>query len=113
MEENKEYKYNCDNCKFSCNEISKWNKHIETVKHKTGKKKQRSDFAGPYKCEKCNYETINKTTYRQHILNNHSTIEDKKKEYRYFCELCGFGSFSKDIIDKHNLSKKHQYNLNR
>ncbi len=107
MDNKKEYKYKCENCKFYCNEISKWEKHIETDKHKTGK---RSDYKGAYKCEKCNYETINKITFKQHILNNHSSIEEKKKEYTLFCELCGFGTFSKDIMEKHNNSVKHKYN---
>ena len=109
--EEKEYRYNCDNCKFYCNEISKWEKHIETEKHKTGKRKIRMDFKGPYKCEKCNYETKNATTYKQHKLNIHSTIEERQKEFKYYCKNCDFGTFSKDIIEKHNKSDKHMKNI--
>ncbi len=106
--EEKKYKYNCDNCSFYCNEISKWEKHIETEKHKTGKRKTRSDYEGPYKCEKCNYENINKIAYIQHKLNSHSTIDIREKEFKYYCKLCDFGTFSDKAIKKHNLTEKHK-----
>ena len=110
MNNNKDYKYKCENCKFYCNEISKWEKHIETEKHKTGK---RADYKGEYKCDKCQYENKNVFAFKQHILNNHSSIEEKKKEYTYFCDLCGFGTFSENSLNIHNNSKKHQYNLTK
>ncbi len=107
MDDKKEYKYNCENCKYYCNEISKWDKHTDTQKHKTGKRKVRADFKGPYKCEKCNYETKNATTYKQHKLNIHSTLEERQKEFKFYCKNCDFGTFSKDLIEKHNQSDKH------
>ena len=33
---------------------------------------------------------------------------------RFYCKLCDYGSFSKDLLEKHNLTekhKKHEYNL--
>lgn len=102
----KKYKYFCENCDFHCREISKWNQHIETEKHKTGK---RADYKGKYKCEKCNYETINIIAYKQHKLNKHSTKEEKEKEYPHFCKLCNFGTFSEKTIENHNKSIKHKY----
>jgi hypothetical protein len=104
MDQKKEYKYKCENCKFYCNEISKWEKHIETEKHKTGK---RSDYKGGYKCDKCNYETINKITFKQHILNEHSTKSEREKEFKYYCIMCDYGTFSIDLYDRHKLTKKH------
>ena len=104
----KEYKYNCERCNYKCNENSKWDKHINTEKHKTGKNKKRSDYGGPYKCEICNYETGNKSTYLQHKLNYHSTKEEREKEFKYYCKACDYGTISKDILDKHNLSDKHK-----
>jgi len=38
-----EYKYNCKQCDFKCNIKSRWEKHVSTELHKTGKRKQRSD----------------------------------------------------------------------
>ena len=35
MEMPKNAKYNCVNCNFSCNKISNWNTHIQTIKHTT------------------------------------------------------------------------------
>ena len=104
----KEYKYNCERCNYKCNENSKWDKHINTEKHKTGKNKKRSDYGGPYKCEICNYETENKSTFLQHKLNYHSTKEEREKEFKYYCKACDYGTISKDILDKHNLSDKHK-----
>ncbi len=107
MENKKEYKYTCENCKFSCNEISKWEKHIETEKHKTGKRKKRSDYKGLYKCEKCNYESANKIIFKQHILNEHSNKEEREKEFKYFCKMCDIGTFSKDNWNRHINSQRH------
>ncbi len=43
-----------------------------------------------------------------HILNNHSTKEEKKLKYNYYCEYCDYGSFSKPLYEKHIKSNKHQ-----
>jgi hypothetical protein len=107
MEEKKEYKYNCENCKFYCNETSKWEKHIETEKHKTGKRKIRADFKGPYKCEKCNYESKNIIMFKQHKLNEHSNKEEREKDFKYYCKLCDIGTFSKDNWNRHITSQRH------
>jgi hypothetical protein len=104
----KEHKYNCERCNYRCNENSKWEKHINTEKHKTGKNKKRSDYEGPYNCEICNYETENKSTFLQHRLNYHSTKEERAKEFKYYCKVCDYGTISKDILDKHNLTEKHK-----
>jgi hypothetical protein len=115
MDQQTEFKYNCVNCNYKCNEKSKWEKHINTVKHTTGQKKVRSDYEGPYKCTICiDYETPNKTMYKQHILNYHSSKEKREEGFKYYCKLCDYGSFSKDLLEKHNLTvkhKKHEYNL--
>lgn len=41
------------------------------------------------------------------MLNNHSSLEEKKKEFTYYCEVCNYGIFNKDNYDKHLLTKKH------
>ena len=102
------FKFCCKNCNFKCNEKSKWDKHINTEKHKTGKNKIRSDYNGPYLCEICNYETKNKTMFKQHKLNYHSTNEEREKEFYFYCGLCDYGSFSKQLLDNHKLTKKHK-----
>jgi transcription elongation factor Elf1 len=79
--------------------------------HKTGIKKKRSDYKEPYKCNKCEFVTKNSTTQKIHILNNHSTIEERKQGYKIYCEVCDFGSFYEDSMKIHNASIKHKYNI--
>ena len=103
----KNYKYNCDECRFHCNEEIRWKKHIITELHKTGKRKQRSDYAGPYECDICEYKTQNATTFKQHKLNEHADKETREKEFKYYCKICDYGTFAKQLIEKHNGSEKH------
>ncbi len=42
-----------------------------------------------------------------HRLNNHLSIEERNKEYTYYCIICDFGSFDTKVMEKHNQSKKH------
>ena len=49
---------------------SKWNNHINTELHKTGKRKIRSDCKNPLNCNECEYITKNNITLKKHILNN-------------------------------------------
>jgi hypothetical protein len=107
MEEETIYKYICIPCDFKCNKKIAWDKHIETAKHTMGKRKTRSDYGGPYLCEECKYETKNKTTFKQHNLNEHSNKEEREKGFKYYCKLCDVGTFSKGLFDKHKLSDKH------
>ncbi len=108
METEENYKYICVQCNYKCNIISRWEKHINTELHKTGKKKIRSDYKGYKECEKCDYKTLNICLLKEHILNYHGTLEEREKEFRYYCKLCDYGTFSKDLIEKHNNTKKHK-----
>ena len=105
---NEIYKYNCDTCGYHCNMKSSWAKHINTELHKTGKKKRRSDYKEPLTCDKCTYTTKNKTMMITHKLNKHSTKEDRENEFKYYCKMCDFGSFSSDSMKVHNESYKHK-----
>jgi len=110
MEDNEveiNYKFICIPCNFKCNEKSRWDKHIECDKHKTGQRKTRCDYKGPYKCDICNYDTKNSTTYKQHILNEHSNKEIREKEFKFYCKLCDFGTFSNSLYNIHKKSDKH------
>ena len=108
MEQEETYKYICEQCDFKCNAPSVWNIHIETEKHKTGKKKKRSDYKGPYQCKKCNYKSKNKTNYEHHVLNEHATKEERKNGFKFYCEICDYGTFSKDFYENHCENKKHK-----
>jgi hypothetical protein len=104
-------KYICEKCNFKCNSKISWNKHIETEKHKIGKNKIRSDKIYPCKCiisENCNFIATKKSHMDQHILMFHSTKEERKANYKYYCDYCDFGSLSEVAFNKHLLSNKHK-----
>ena len=45
---------------------------------------------------------------KKHILNEHSTKEQREKEFKFYCSYCDFGTFSKDTIKVHNETNKHK-----
>ena len=110
----KKYKYECEKCRFKCNTKAQWEAHINTTLHQTGERKKRSDIKEPFKCaggtsgEKCEYKTKNKTTLKQHYLNDHGTLEEREKEFKCYCKVCDFGTFSIDIYKNHIESEKHK-----
>jgi len=106
-------KYNCEQCKFTCNTKARWENHIKTELHKTGKRKKRSDIKDPYKCIDCNYETKNVVTYKKHMLNVHSSKETREKEFKFYCKYCDVGTFSKDTIDVHSKTSRHKIIMKR
>lgn len=103
-----EYKYICEPCRFKCNSEQRWQKHIATELHKTGKRKVRCDYGGPYKCDECNYKTLNAAYFKQHKLNDHSSKETREKEFKFYCKLCDFGTFYSKFMDKHKDTDKHK-----
>lgn len=102
-------KFICEKCNFETNIKSKWNIHIDTELHKNGKRKIRSDCKNPLKCYDCDYITKNNITLKKHILNKHSNIEERQKQFKYYCNYCNFGTFSIDTINIHNNTDKHKH----
>ena len=113
MEDNKqiekvEYKFICETCDYKCNFDSQWKIHCDTELHKTGKRKKRTDKTEVGQCKQCDYCTENYSLMLKHILNKHATIEERKEKFKYYCELCDFGTFSVDTFNVHNNSDKHK-----
>lgn len=104
----REYKFHCKKCEFDTNYKSKWEIHIDSELHKTGKKKIRSDKIRIEKCPECEYESKINTNMRQHILIKHSTTEDREKEFTYYCKYCDYGTFAKSLYQIHKKTKKHR-----
>jgi acetyl-CoA carboxylase beta subunit len=102
------YKYQCESCGFNTNYKSKWEIHISSELHKTGKKKIRSDKICIEKCPECDYESKINTNMRQHILINHGTKEEREKEFTYYCKYCDYGTFAKSLYQIHKRTKKHK-----
>ena len=46
-----------------------------------------------------------------HKLNNHSSIEDKQKEFKYYCINYDFGCLYKNFMKKQNETIKHKYKI--
>jgi len=102
------YKYMCIKCNYKCKTKGQLDNHYNTTLHQTGIRKKRSDTKGPYICIKCNKETINMNALKQHKLNEHGTLEEREKGFNYYCKVCDFGTFSKNIYVNHGTSEKHK-----
>lgn len=100
-------KYYCECCNYKCIYPAHWKQHIESEKHKNnGKRKTRSDKVLEPKCKHCDYITSRTINMKLHYLNNHSNKEERKKEFKYYCEVCDFGNFSKGLFKLH-MEAKH------
>ena len=102
------FKYTCDDCNYKCKYNCEWIKHCSTELHKTGIRKKRSDKKSVLSCEKCPYNTKNIIMMKQHKLNEHSSKEQREKDFKFYCKYCDIGTFSKDIFEKHNMTNKHK-----
>lgn len=108
MEEKEEtLKYNCQKCNYHTNHTASWKNHINTILHKTGKRKTRSDKKDMVKCSHCEYKSSTKTNLKQHILNEHRTKEERKIGFKYYCKYCDYGTFAKTFYDLHLNTAKH------
>lgn len=103
----KQYVYSCDKCEFYTNAKSMWDKHIISGKHQNGIRAVRCDKKLPTKCPHCDFIPKTSITARQHLLNIHSTKEDRKKQFKYYCDNCDFGTFAEQIYNTHLKTEKH------
>ena len=58
--------------------------------------------------DKYKFETKNKNNCLTHKLNNHSTKEEREKEFTYYCKFCDFGVFTESSMNTHNESIRHK-----
>ncbi len=102
-----EYKYECETCKYKCYYPAHWKQHVDSEKHKnTGIRKTRSDKVLEPKCKHCEYTTTRTTNMKLHYLNNHANKVERKKEFKYYCEECDVGNFTKSLFKIH-IEAKH------
>jgi len=103
-----EYKFFCEQCNYGTNIRYSLIQHNETELHRTGQRKTKpKKIKEEYKCADCEYKSTNKNNYLTHKLNNHSTKDERKKEFKYYCEVCDFGVFTESSLEKHNQSLRH------
>ena len=99
----------CNKCNYKTHLLYSYKKHCGTELHKTGNRKPRSDkLSDNYKCEKCIFVTTNKSNFKVHVLNNHSTREQKKQGFKYYCDNCDFGVLTESSYKIHLLTQKHK-----
>jgi hypothetical protein len=110
-----EFKYYCEKCKYGTNLQQSIKQHNESEYHKTGirtrKKKELLKEKVIFKCSDCNFESAIQNNYLTHKLNNHSTKEERKEQFKYYCDLCDFGVFTLSCFDQHKETIKHKYKL--
>ena len=107
-------KFHCEKCNLYFNYKSFLEKHLLSNKHINGERKERKDKGiikeiekKKHKCKDCEYESININHLKSHILNNHSTIEEREKGFKFYCKKCNFGSFTKSCYNKHLDTLNH------
>jgi hypothetical protein len=100
-----EYKYYCEKCKFGCHYESGWKAHEISNKHRGCENKEYK--LEPKKCDQCYYKTLCGSNLKLHILNHHSTKEERKKAFTHYCEECDYGIFGKKQFERH-LEIKHK-----
>jgi hypothetical protein len=99
----------CEKCNKTFNSNAHYLIHCETEIHKTGQRKIRSDKKEELKCTICNiYSTKQKSTMKLHILNNHSTKETKKSNFKFYCECCDYGIINEKKYNEHLETTKHK-----
>jgi hypothetical protein len=103
----KKFPYQCEKCNYKCKYKSEYERHCNSVLHKTGKRGVKKNKVNMV-CQFCKlYEASCNTNLKNHILINHKTAEEREKEYPNYCKTCDYGSFSKKLFDKHLITKKH------
>ena len=61
----------------------------------------------PFYRTKKYYTTNNLTCMKVHCLTQHSSKEERKKEFKYFCDKCDFGTYADILFTRHCETNKH------
>ena len=108
MEQSLQPKFYCVDCDYKCIYLAHWKQHIESDKHSNGgKRKPRCDKILEPKCEFCEFTTNNLTNMKTHKLTKHSSKEEQKIGFKYYCDKCEFGTFGDILFTRHLETKKH------
>ena len=87
--------------------MSDWNEHLETKKHTGEKRKGRNDKVLVDKCGLCDYKPNKTTNLKLHYLNKHATKEERKQQFKFYCDKCDFGCFVEVLLNRHLETQKH------
>jgi hypothetical protein len=99
-------KFHCNMCNYVCLYESHWQQHLESNKHNNnGQRLPRCDKILEPKCKHCDYTSKNNTNMKLHYLNHHSNKEERKHGFKYYCDECDVGNFTKSLFKLHMESK--------
>jgi hypothetical protein len=108
MEQSLQPKFYCVDCDYKCIYPAHWKQHLESDKHDNGgKRKPRCDKILEPKCDLCSFTTNNLTNMKVHKLTKHSSKEEQKIGFKYYCDKCEFGTFGDILFTRHLETKKH------
>jgi hypothetical protein len=99
--------YHCDICNYTCHYESHWEQHIKTKKHMNNGIRTRCDKILDRKCKFCQYDTKNSHNMLVHVLTKHSDAQRRKNEFKYYCDKCDVGTFTKILFSRHLETAKH------
>lgn len=102
--------YYCEKCNFRTDKCHIYDKHLESIRHKSCKQRSKSDMK-KYKCENCDYENYNKNKYLDHLLNIHYTTAERMDRCHFYCRSCDVAVPVDTMLDYHFKSKKHLLNI--
>ena len=90
------YAFNCELCKFTTNQIMKYNRHLNTMKHKNN--------SYIFNCVKCDYHCNNKTNFNRHLTTvKHYNTMNKSK---LICSICNKKYMNRYSFYAHKKSNK-------
>ena len=103
------HKYYCEKCKYGTDIRYSLIQHNNTELHKTGSRgKKQIKVKEEFNCNECNYKSLNKNNYLTHKLNNHSTKEERKQQFKFYCDTCDFGVFTETSFNNHKETIRHK-----
>lgn len=101
----------CEKCKINFASKQSLSRHQNSEIHINGKRKIRKDKQD-LSCNICNnYKAKTSYQLKLHILNNHSTCEEKKNSFNHYCEICNVGFFAENRYEKHLETTKHKFKI--
>jgi hypothetical protein len=104
--------YYCECCKYTTKYRASWMHHLDTIKHKNGGKRPvKNPMNLDSNCKHCNYTSENLLNMTVHTLTNHSTSEERRARFKYYCEICDIGAVSENAFLRHCDTKKHKFRL--
>jgi len=102
------FPYYCQTCDYGCRYPAHWKQHCESKRHlNDGQRQSRSDKKFTGQCDQCSFNTYQPTNLKLHYLNHHAGQDERKKEFKYYCQSCDYGSFVKRLYQIHLDTKHH------